>query len=167
MRDLDGFLYVRHYRGRLVIGAFEPDGRPLVPGRRHDRRVRRARALTGTTSRPVLAQARRRIPGLEGLGFAQFLRAPESFTPDANFQLGPIPEVPGLFVAAGLNSQGIIFGPGVGRAAAEWIIEGHPTMDLAEVDVAAEWGAWASQRPAGSTNGPSSRWAASMTCTGP
>ncbi len=144
VRDLDGFLYVRHYRGRLVIGAFEPNGRPLVPG--------------GVTTEgfaelgpdwdhiaPVLAQARRRIPGLEGLGFAQFLRAPESFTPDANFQLGPIPEVPGLFVAAGLNSQGIIFGPGVGRAAAEWIIEGHPTMDLAEVDVS-RMGAWASQR---------------------
>ena len=93
----------------------------------------------------MLGQARRRIPGLEGLGFEHFLRAPESFTPDANFQLGPLPEVPGLFVAAGLNSQGIIFGPGVGRAAAEWILAGHPTMDLAEVDVA-RTGSWASQR---------------------
>ena len=41
----------------------------------------------------------------------------------------------GLFVAAGLNSQGIIFGPGVGRALAEWIDEGAPTIDAAEVDV--------------------------------
>jgi glycine cleavage system aminomethyltransferase T len=53
--------------------------------------------------------------------------------------------VPGLFVAAGLNSQGIIFGPGVGRAAAEWIVAGHMTMDLVEVDVA-RMGRWASQR---------------------
>ena len=144
IRDLDGFLYVRHYRGRLVIGAFEPDGRPLAP----------AGITTGGFAElgpdwdhiaPVLGQARRRIPGLEGLGFEQFLRAPESFTPDANFQLGPLPEVPGLFVAAGLNSQGIIFGPGVGRAAAEWILAGHPTMDLAEVDVS-RTGSWASQR---------------------
>ena len=144
IRDLDGFLYVRHYRGRLVIGAFEPDGRPLAP----------AGITTGGFAElgpdwdhiaPVLGQARRRIPGLEGLGFEHFLRAPESFTPDANFQLGPLPEVPGLFVAAGLNSQGIIFGPGVGRAAAAWILAGHPTMDLAEVDVA-RTGSWASQR---------------------
>ena len=33
------------------------------------------------------------------------------------------------------NSQGIIFSPGAGKALAEWIVEGHPTMDLAEVDV--------------------------------
>ena len=135
VRDLDGFFYVRHYRGRLVIGAFEPDGRPLAPGNV---------PTTGFVELgpdwdhfgPALAQARRRIPDLASIGFAHYLRAPESFTPDSNFQLGPLPEVPGLFVAAGLNSQGIIFGPGVGRAAAEWIIAGHPTMDLAEVDVA-------------------------------
>jgi 4-methylaminobutanoate oxidase (formaldehyde-forming) len=48
-------------------------------------------------------------------------------------------------VAAGFNSQGIIFGPGAGRAAAEWIVAGHPTMDLTEVDVS-RTGRWAVQR---------------------
>ena len=85
------------------------------------------------------------MPALAELGFGHFLRGPESFTPDANLQLGFVPEVPGLFVAAGLNSQGIIFGPGVGRAAAEWILAGHMTMDLVEVDIA-RMGRWASQR---------------------
>ena len=28
VRDLDGHFYARHYRGGLVIGAFEPDGKP-------------------------------------------------------------------------------------------------------------------------------------------
>jgi 4-methylaminobutanoate oxidase (formaldehyde-forming) len=93
----------------------------------------------------VLTAARARVPALADLGFAQFLRGPESFTPDANLQLGFVPEVRGLFVAAGLNSQGIIFGPGVGRAAAEWILAGRMTMDLVEVDVA-RMGRWASQR---------------------
>ena len=94
---------------------------------------------------PALAAARQRVPELESIGFAHFLRAPESFTPDSNFQLGFVPEFDGLFVAAGLNSQGIIFAPGVGRAAAEWIVEGHPTMDLAEVDVA-RMERWMNQR---------------------
>jgi len=93
----------------------------------------------------MLTAARSRVPALVDLGFAHFLRAPESFTPDANLQLGFVPEVPGLFVAAGLNSQGIIFGPGVGKAAAEWILAGRMTMDLVEVDVA-RMGRWASQR---------------------
>ncbi len=135
LRDLDGFIYIRQYRGRYVIGAFEPDGKPIAP------------AVVPSTGfaefgpdwdhfAPALAAARQRVPELESIEFAHYLRAPESFTPDSNFQLGFVPEFDGLFVAAGLNSQGIIFAPGVGRAAAEWIREGHPTMDLAEVDVA-------------------------------
>jgi 4-methylaminobutanoate oxidase (formaldehyde-forming) len=135
LRDLDGSIYIRQYLGRYVIGAFEPNGKPIAPS---------AVPPTGFAEfgpdwdhfAPALAAARQRVPELESIGFAHFLRAPESFTPDSNFQLGFVPEFDGLFVAAGLNSQGIIFAPGVGRAAAEWIVEGHPTMDLEEVDVA-------------------------------
>jgi glycine cleavage system aminomethyltransferase T len=126
------------------VGAFEPKGKPKGVGE----------ITTGGFAEfgpdwdhfaPVLANARQRVPELETIGFSHYLRAPESFTPDANFQLGYVPEVPGLFVAAGFNSQGIIFGPGVGRAAAEWIVAGHPTMDLTEVDVS-RTGRWATQR---------------------
>ena len=52
-----------------------------------------------------------------------------------NFCLGETAEVANLFVAAGFNSQGIIYGPGAGKALAEWIIEGAPTFDASEVDV--------------------------------
>ena len=38
-------------------------------------------------------------------------------------------------MAAGFNSQGIIYSPGAGRALAEWIQEGAPTFDASEVDV--------------------------------
>ena len=144
LRDLDGFLYIRHYRGRFVIGAFEPNGKPIAPSKVPSDGF----AEFGPDwdhFAPVLAAARVRVPVLESIGFEHYLRAAESFTPDSNFQLGSVPEVPGLFVAAGLNSQGIIFAPGLGRAAAEWIVAGHPTMDLAEVDVA-RMGSWATQR---------------------
>jgi 4-methylaminobutanoate oxidase (formaldehyde-forming) len=144
LRDLDGYLYIRHHGGRFVIGAFEPNGKPWAPsGVPTDGFVELGPDWDHFG--PVLAAARARLPALADLGFGHFLRGPESFTPDANLQLGYVPEVPGLFVAAGLNSQGIIFGPGVGRAAAEWILAGHMTMDLVEVDVA-RMGRWASQR---------------------
>src|SRR5206468_546791 len=84
----------------------------------------------------VLEKARERLPELETLEFEHYLRAPESFTPDSNFHLGEFPEMRGLFVAAGFNSQGIIYAPGAGKALAEWIVQGRPTMDLADVDVA-------------------------------
>jgi glycine cleavage system aminomethyltransferase T/glycine/D-amino acid oxidase-like deaminating enzyme len=144
LRDLDGYLYIRHYRGRYVVGAFEPKGKPKAV----DEITTGGFAEFGPDwdhFAPVLAAARRRVPELETIGFSHYLRAPESFTPDSNFHLGYVPEAPGVFVAAGFNSQGIIFGPGAGRAAAEWIAAGHPTMDLAEVDIA-RTGRWATQR---------------------
>jgi 4-methylaminobutanoate oxidase (formaldehyde-forming) len=144
LRDLDGYLYIRHHGGRFVIGAFEPNGKPWAPSEvPTDGFVELGPDWDHFG--PVLAAARARVPALADLGFGHFLRGPESFTPDANPQLGFVPEVPGLFVAAGLNSQGIIFGPGVGKAAAEWIRAGHMTMDLVEVDVA-RMGRWASQQ---------------------
>ena len=144
LRDLDGYLYIRHYRGRLVVGAFEPKGKPKAPGD----------IDTGGFVEfgedwdhfaPVLANARERLPVLRDIGFQHYLRGPESFTPDANFHLGEFPEAPGLWIAAGFNSQGIIFSPGAGKALAEWIVAGHPTMDLAEVDIA-RTGRWANNR---------------------
>ena len=144
LRDLDGYLYIRHHAGRFVIGAFEPNGKPWAPsGVPTDGFVELGPDWSHFDR--VLRAARARVPALTDLGFGHFLRGPESFTPDANLQLGFVPEVPGLFVAAGLNSQGIIFGPGVGRAAAEWIVAGQMTMDLVEVDIA-RMGRWASQR---------------------
>jgi glycine cleavage system aminomethyltransferase T/glycine/D-amino acid oxidase-like deaminating enzyme len=144
LRDLDGYFYVRHYRGAYVVGAFEPKGKPrsvesISPG---------GFAEFGEDwdhVAPVLANARERLPEVGGLGFARFLSAPESFTPDANFLLGEAPGLRGFFVAAGFNSQGIIYAPGAGRATAEWIVEGRPTMDLAEVDVRRA-GRWADNR---------------------
>jgi 4-methylaminobutanoate oxidase (formaldehyde-forming) len=135
VRDMDGHFYLRHYRGGLLIGAFEPDGKPR-----------------STSSIPAdfafgefgpdwqhfelpLAKGRRRVPALTAAGFIHFLNAPESFTPDVNFLLGETAEVAGLYVAAGFNSQGIIFGPGAGKALAEWIAEGAATIDAAEIDV--------------------------------
>jgi 4-methylaminobutanoate oxidase (formaldehyde-forming) len=144
LRDLDGYLYVRHYRGRLVVGAFEPKGKPKVPG---DISTRGFVEFGDDWEHfaPVLANARERLSVLNDLGFSHYLRAPESFTPDANFHLGEFPEVRGLWIAAGFNSQGIIYSPGAGKALAEWIVEGHPTMDLTEVDIA-RTGRWANSR---------------------
>ena len=135
---------MRHHGGSLVVGVFEPKGKPKAP----------ADVPTDGFAEfgedwdhfaPVLAAARERLPVLEDIGFQHYLRGPESFSPDANLHLGEFPEVRRLFVAAGLNSQGIIYGPGVGKALAEWIVEGHPTMDLTEVDIA-RTGGWANNR---------------------
>jgi glycine cleavage system aminomethyltransferase T/glycine/D-amino acid oxidase-like deaminating enzyme len=144
LRDLDGYFYVRHYQGGYMVGAFEPRGKPKGPGD-IDPGGFIEFGPDWEHFDPVLTKARERIPELREVEFRHFLRAPESFTPDSNFHLGEFPEVPGLFIAAGMNSQGIIYGPGAGKALAEWIVEGGPTMDLTEVDVARS-GRWSDNR---------------------
>jgi heterotetrameric sarcosine oxidase gamma subunit len=135
VRGLDGYFYARHHAGGLMIGAFEPDGRPRPTDSIPEAWAFGEFGPDWEHFAPTRVNAERRIPALEDANFTRFLRAPESFTPDSNFCLGEAAELRNLYVAAGFNSQGIIYGPGAGRALAEWIREGAPTFDASEVDV--------------------------------
>ena len=44
--------------------------------------------------------------------------------------MGEAPELDNYFVAAGLNSIGILTGGGIGRLVASWIMTGKPDMDV-------------------------------------
>ncbi|WP_420180876.1 GcvT family protein [Paenarthrobacter sp. TA1.8] len=133
-RDLDNSYYIRHESGRLLVGAFEPDGLP---------RSTDEVSVEGFAEfdpdwdhfAPIRRKAETTVPDLSRVGYDRFLNAPESFTPDANFALGETSEVANLFVAAGFNSQGIIYAPGVGKELAEWVISGTPGFDSSSVDV--------------------------------
>ncbi len=134
LRDVDNSYYIRHEAGRLLVGAFEPNGIPRAVGD----------IATGGFATfaddwghfaPVRTQAEKTVPALGPAGYDRFLTAPESFTPDTSFLLGETAEVEQLFVAAGLNSQGIIYAPGIGRELARWIVAGSPQFDSAAVDV--------------------------------
>lgn len=135
LRELDGSFYIRHLYGALLVGAFEPDGKAVDASALPPEFAFGELPPDWDHFAPVRRRAEQRVPSLRGVSYERFLNAPESFTPDANFCLGETAEVDGLFVAAGFNSQGILFGPGAGRALAEWIIEGAPTFDAAAVDV--------------------------------
>ena len=58
VRDLDGHFYARHYRGGLVIGAFEPDGKPRPESPyRPTSRSASSRPTGGTSSCPWTGRA--------------------------------------------------------------------------------------------------------------
>jgi heterotetrameric sarcosine oxidase gamma subunit len=135
VRGLDGSFYARHHAGGLMIGAFEPNGRPRSTSSIPEDWAFGEFGPDWEHFAPTRANATKRIPVLEHAEFTRFLRAPESFTPDVNFCLGETAEISNLYVAAGFNSQGIIYSPGAGRSLAEWIQEGAPTFDASEVDV--------------------------------
>lgn len=84
----------------------------------------------------VLEMAMNRVPVLQDTGIRTFFNGPESYSHDGRFTLGEAPNVKGYFVLAGVNSTGIQSGSGAGKALADWIMQGHPPMDLSEMNPA-------------------------------
>ncbi|HEX7189752.1 MAG TPA: FAD-dependent oxidoreductase [Actinomycetes bacterium] len=84
---------------------------------------------------PYLEAAMRRVPIASEVGIRTFFCGPESFTPDLQPVVGEAPEVRNYFVAAGLNSIGILTGGGLGRALAHWIVDGRPDIDVTGMNI--------------------------------
>src|SRR4029078_3242201 len=79
---------------------------------------------------PYVERAISRVPIADEIGIRTFFCGPESFTPDLWPVLGEAPELRGYFVAAGLNSIGILTGGRLGRGMAHWITTGQPDVDV-------------------------------------
>jgi 4-methylaminobutanoate oxidase (formaldehyde-forming) len=135
LRVMDEYAYYKEDAGKLLIGCSEPYATAWRPENgipdhfEFDELPCEEEHLF-----PILEAAAERVPSLATSGIRKFFNGPECFTPDARHYLGPLGGVNGLWVAAGFNSTGIQNGPGAGKALAEWIINGHMTMDLTDVD---------------------------------
>ena len=68
---------------------------------------------------PFLERAMSRVPITAEVGMKKFFCGPESFTPDLRPIVGEAPELKNYFVAAGLNSVGVLTGGGLGRVLAD------------------------------------------------
>jgi glycine cleavage system aminomethyltransferase T/glycine/D-amino acid oxidase-like deaminating enzyme len=135
LRDYDHCSYFKYDAGKLLVGAFEPHARPWgAEGIPDDFSFGEIAGDFGHFE-PVLLDAMRRIPALEKAGIQKFFCGPESFTPDVRYHLGESTELKNCFVAAGLNSIGLQSAGGIGKVVSEWIRDGHPPIDLWEVDV--------------------------------
>ncbi|MGE4660651.1 MAG: FAD-dependent oxidoreductase, partial [Arenicellales bacterium] len=135
VREPSACNYYKEDAGKMMVGMFEPAAKPWgMDGIPEDFEF-------GTLPEDVehieeqLNSAIARIPVLGETGIKIFFNGPESFTPDNRYWLGPSIEVPNFFVAAGFNSIGIQSAGGAGKVLAEWIVNGHPPMDLWDVDV--------------------------------
>ncbi|HMK85453.1 MAG TPA: FAD-dependent oxidoreductase, partial [Steroidobacteraceae bacterium] len=135
LRDYDHCSYFKYDAGKLLVGAFEPNARPWAQEGIPDDFSYGEIAGDFSHFEPVLIDAMRRIPALERAGIQKFFCGPESFTPDVRYHLGESAELANCFVAAGMNSIGLQSAGGVGKVVAEWIRDGHPPLDLWEVDV--------------------------------
>src|SRR5262245_50459379 len=135
IEDPDCYGYYRPEGDGMLVGLFEPVGAPWsldgVP------REFAFGKLPPDWERmePYLGKAMDRIPSLAETGVRTLFCGPESFTSDVRPLLGPAPELDGYFVAAGLNSLGILSGGGVGKMVAHWIVDGVPPLDATAVAI--------------------------------
>ncbi|HQY14567.1 MAG: GcvT family protein [Ilumatobacteraceae bacterium] len=130
IEDPANYGYYREEVGGLMIGLFEKECAPwnvgAIPADSSFTSIQPDWDRMG----PYVEAAMSRVPVSIDTGIRTFFCGPESFTPDLRPIIGPAPEVRNYFVAAGLNSIGILTGGGLGRLVAHWIVDGDPGADV-------------------------------------
>ena len=134
-RILDYAVYLRPARGGLMLGGFEAaplpvDPRAEAPGFDTDD-VPLDRAVLDAMAAQVAGQ----VPAAQ-TAVAEHRGGLFTMSPDGRFLAGPVPEVPGLWVASGCNGSGFSSSPAIGEALARWITGGRPAVDLSSLSPA-------------------------------
>ncbi|HXD69111.1 MAG TPA: FAD-dependent oxidoreductase [Gaiellales bacterium] len=129
-RDTDNLVYGRSEAGGVLFGGYEPN--PVarwVDGVPWDH--------AGTTLpadherfAQLMEGAARRFPFLDDAGVVALVCHPDAMTPDGNPLLGPMPGVPGFWMAAGLSLNGFGGAGGIGKTVAEWVTAGETEWDV-------------------------------------
>jgi len=135
LRDMDGYIYFKQEGEGLLMGGFEPIAKPWGMQGIPETFEFTELAEDWDQFEIFMTNAIQRCPAMEDAGIMHLTVVPESFTPDNKYMLGEAPGIKNFFVAAGMNSVGIASAAGAGKAISEWIVEGHPTDDLWEVDI--------------------------------
>lgn len=135
IEDPSSYGYYREEVGGLMVGLFEPKCAPWkvegVPQNFSFGEITPDWDRMG----PYLEKAMSRVPASLSAGIKKFFCGPESFTPDLRPIVGEAPELKNYFVAAGLNSIGILTGGGLGRLVANWILHGDPEADITGMNI--------------------------------
>ena len=131
----DDLLYGREEVGGLIVGCLDRNAIPRSVAELPSDFAFGLLDENWEQFEPYMETALQRFPILQNAQIRMLLNGPESFTPDAQMIIGPPPGIDGLFVAAGMNSNGIALSSCVGRTMAEWLAEGAPSLDIAPFDV--------------------------------
>jgi glycine cleavage system aminomethyltransferase T/glycine/D-amino acid oxidase-like deaminating enzyme len=135
LEDPANYGYYREEGGGLMLGLFEPACAPWNIGGIPDGFSFGELPPDWDRMAPYLERTMSRVPVTAGAGIKKFFCGPESFTPDLLPIVGEAPELKNYFVAAGLNSIGILTGGGIGRVVAHWIAEGRPDIDVTGINI--------------------------------
>ncbi|MBC6405824.1 MAG: GcvT family protein [Rhodospirillales bacterium] len=139
--DRDGEYYLRQEGLGLLVGAYEKDmrfwaenGTPLDFA--HDLFPDDLERIEDNMLRAI-----DRVPALGKAGIKRVINGPMIWSPDGSALFGPVPELQGYFCCNGII-PGFSQSGGLGKLAAEWLVEGETSLDLFGWDLA-RYGHWA------------------------
>lgn len=131
VRVVDAAVYLRPARGGLMVGGFETDPLPVDPRAEPPDFDTDGVPLDLGVLRKLAAQVKSEVPAATEAAVAEHRGGLFTMSPDGRFVAGPVPDVPGLWVAAGCNGSGFSSSLALGEALADWIIgkPDRPTID--------------------------------------
>lgn len=129
LEDPHNWSYYREEVGGLLVGLFEPNAAPWMVDAIPEGFSFGEIEPDWERMTPHLEAAFRRVPSVAETGVRKFFCGPESFTPDLAPLVGEAPGLGNCWVAAGMNSLGILYGPGIGKTLAHWIVDGRCPVD--------------------------------------
>lgn len=137
-RVIDANVYVRHERGGLMLGGYEPDPVQVDVGTLPpsfdmaelplDIEVLWRLAKSVSEQFPIFQDPTIRV--------AEHRGGLPTLTTDDRYLVGPLPGVAGAWVMSGCCVGGLSVSPALGEALAEWILDGAPALDLSEISTA-------------------------------
>ncbi|MEJ6389141.1 GcvT family protein [Gymnodinialimonas ulvae] len=139
--DRDGEYYLRQEGQGLLVGAYERDMRFWAEDGTPQGFGHELFADDLERIEPNMMRAIDRVPVVGEAGIKRVINGPMIWSPDASALFGPVPELRGYFCCNGII-PGFSQNGGLGKLAAEWMVEGEPSLDLFGWDLA-RYGHWA------------------------
>jgi len=133
LRDPDVSYYLRQEGKGFILGPYEQggiawavDGVPKQFGQE---------LLQPDLDRieEIMCTAMEQVGIIGNAGIKTVVNGPITYTPDGHPLIGPVYGYQNYFVCSGFNF-GIVQGGGAGHFMAQWIVNGHPELDLFELD---------------------------------
>jgi dimethylglycine dehydrogenase len=139
--DRDGEYYLRQEGLGLLVGAYERDMRFWAEDGTPQGFGHELFADDLDRIEPNMLRAIARVPAVGQAGIKRVINGPMIWSPDSSALFGPVPEMRGYFCCCGII-PGFSQSGGLGKLAAEWIVEGEPVLDMFNWDMA-RFGDWA------------------------
>ena len=125
-RVVDAAVYLRPARGGLMVGGFEPGPLPLDPEQQPASFSTDDVPLDLGVLRKLAGQVAAEAPAADSTPVAEHRGGLFTMSPDGRFVVGPVPDLPGLWVASGCNGSGFSSSLAIGEALAAWITSDTP-----------------------------------------